>query len=59
MRLVMIPKITGRDLNEHEWSVTEFSKVLPPYFPSPTFSSVRVGWLVVVVGSWGGTDSGT
>ena len=39
-------------------SVTEFSKVLPPFFPPPTFSSVRVG-VVVVVGSCGGTDSGT
>ena len=24
-------------------SVTEFSEVLPPFFPPPTFSSVRVG----------------
>ena len=24
-------------------SVTEFSEVLPPLFPPPTFSSVRVG----------------
>ena len=24
-------------------SVTEFSEVLPPFFPRPTFSSVRVG----------------
>ena len=39
-------------------SVTEFSEVLPPFFPSPTFSSVRVGGVVVVVGG-GGTDSGT
>ena len=30
-------------------SVTEFSEVLPPYFPLPTSSSVRVGALVVVV----------
>ena len=36
-------------------SVTEFSEVLP----HPTFSSVRVGRVVVVVGSCGGTDSGT
>ena len=36
-------------------SVTEFSEVLPP----PTSSSVRVGGLVVVVGSCGGTDNGT
>ena len=40
-------------------SVTEFFEVLPPFFPSPTSSSVRVGGLVVVVGSCGGTDSGT
>ena len=40
-------------------NVTEFSDVLPPFFPPPTFSSVRVGWIVVVVGSCGGTDSGT
>ena len=41
-------------------SVTEFSEVLPPYFPSPTSSSVIVGKVVVVVvGSCGGTDSGT
>ena len=61
MRLVMPPKTTGRDLNEHCESVTEFSEVLPPYFPPPTSSSVRVGGvgLVVVVGSCGGTDSGT
>ena len=31
-------------------SVTEFSEVLPPFFPPPTFSSVRVGGVVVVVG---------
>ena len=36
-------------------SVTEFSEVLPP----ATFSSVRVGGVVVVVGGCGGTDSGT
>ena len=35
-------------------SVTEFSEVLPP----PTFSSVKVGGIVVVVGGCGGTDSG-
>ena len=41
-------------------SVTEFSEVLPPFFPPPTFSSVRVGGVVVVVvGGCGGTDSGT
>ena len=40
-------------------SMTEFSEVQPPYFPPPTSSSVRVGGLVVVVGSCGGTDSGT
>ena len=40
-------------------SVTEFSEVLPPYYPPPTSSSVRVVGLVVVVGRWGGTDSGT
>ena len=40
-------------------SVTEFSEVLPPYFLHPTSSSVRVGGLVLVVGSCGGTDSGT
>ena len=40
-------------------SVTEFSVVLPPYFPPPTSSSVRVGGVVVVVGSYGGTDSGS
>ena len=40
-------------------SVTEFSEVLPPFFPPPTFSSVRVGGVVVVVGGWGGTVSGT
>ena len=37
-------------------SVTEFSEVLPPFFPPPTFSSVRVGEVVVVVGGCGGTD---
>ena len=40
-------------------SVTEFCEVLPTYFPPPTSSSVRVGRVVVVVGSCGGTDSGT
>ena len=40
-------------------SVTEFSEVLPPFFPPATFSSVRVGGVVVVVGGCGGTDSGT
>ena len=40
-------------------SVTEFSEVLPLYFPPPTSSSVRVEGVVVVVGSCGGTDSGT
>ena len=40
-------------------SVTEFSEVLIPFFPPPTFSSARVGWVVVVVGGSGGTDSGT
>ena len=40
-------------------SVTEFSEVLPPYFPPPTFSSVKVGGVVKVVGSCGGTDSGS
>ena len=35
-------------------SVTEFSEVLPPYFPPLTSSSVRVGGA-----SGGGTDSGT
>ena len=40
-------------------SVTEFSEILPPFFPPPTFSSVRVGAVVVVVGGCGGTVSGT
>ena len=40
-------------------SVTEFSGVLPLYFPPPTSSSVRVGGIVVVVGSCGSTDSCT
>ena len=40
-------------------SVTEFSEVLPPYFPLPTSPSVRVWGLVVMVGSCGGTDSRT
>ena len=40
-------------------SVTEFSEVLPPYIPPPISSSVRVGGVVVVVGSCGGTDSRT
>ena len=40
--------------------MTEFSEVLPPFFPPPIFSSVRVGvGVVVVVGGCGGTDSGT
>ena len=40
-------------------SVTEFSEVLHPFFPPPTFSSVWVGGVVVVVGGCGGTVSGT
>ena len=40
-------------------SVTEFSEVHPPSFPPPTFSSARVGGIVVVVGGYGGTVSGT
>ena len=41
-------------------SVTEFSEVLPPFFPPPTFSSVRMwGGVVVVVGSCVATDSDT
>ena len=40
-------------------SVTKFSEVVPPFFPPQTFSSVRVGGVVVVVGACGGTDSGT
>ena len=40
-------------------SVTEFSEVLPPFFPPPTFPSVRVGWGVVEVGGCVGTGSGT
>ena len=40
-------------------SVTELSEVLPRFFRPPTFSSVRVGGVVVVVGGCGGTDSGT
>ena len=50
MRLVMPPKITGRDLNCMSESVTEFSEVLPPYFPPPPLH---------LVGGCGGTDSGT
>ena len=37
-------------------SATEFSEVLPPFFPPPTFSSVKVGGVVVVVGGCGGTE---
>ena len=40
-------------------SVPEFFEVLPPFFPPPIFSSGRVGGVVVVVGGYGGTDSGT
>ena len=39
-------------------SETESSEVLPPFFSPPTFSSVKVGGVVVVVGGCGGTDSG-
>ena len=38
-------------------SATESSEVLPPFFPPPTFSSVKGGEGVVVVGGCGGTDS--
>ena len=57
MRLVM-PLITDRDVNKHEWECDWVSEVLYPFFPSPTSCSVRVGWVVVVVASCGGTDSG-
>ena len=40
-------------------NVTEFPEVLPRYFPPPTSSSIRAGGLMAVVGSCGGTDSGT
>ena len=40
-------------------TVTEFSEVHPPFFPPPTFSSVRDGGVMVVVGGCGGTVSGT
>ena len=59
MQLVMAPKITGRDRMSVSRSETEFSEVLPPYLPPHTSSSVRIEGLVVVVGSCGGTDSGT
>ena len=39
-------------------SATEFSEVIPSFFPRTTFSSVKVGVVVVVVGGCGGTDSG-
>ena len=38
-------------------SATESSEVLPLFFPPPTFSSVKVWGVVVVVGGCGGTDS--
>ena len=55
------------DASSHYWSdcmrmsesVTEFSEVLPTFFPPPTYSSLRVGRVVVVGGGCGGTDSGT
>ena len=40
-------------------SVTEFSEVLPPFFPPPTSSFCKSWEVVEVVGSCGGTDSGT
>ena len=39
-------------------SATEFSEVLPPFFPTPTFSAVKIGGVVVMLGGCGGTDSG-
>ena len=41
-------------------SATEFSEDFSPFFPPPTFSSVKVGGggVAVVVGGCGGTDSG-
>ena len=60
MRLVMLSQITGRDLNEHEWSVTEFSEVLPPCFPPPhLLIGKNWGGVLLMVGSCVGTDSGT
>ena len=59
MRLVMPPKITGRDLNEYEWEYDWVFWGSASLLSSHTSSSVRVGGLVVVVGSCGGTDGGT
>ena len=59
MRMVM-PRITGSGVNEHEWECDWLSAVLPSYFPPPTSCSVTVGRVMVLVGicSCGGTDSG-
>ena len=59
MRLAMPPKITGQDLNEHEWECDWAFWGSSSLLSSRTSSSVTVWGLMVVVGSSGGTDSGT
>ena len=54
MLLVMPPKITGWDLNEHKWECDWVFWGSSSLLSSPTSSSVRV-----CGGSGGGTDTGT
>ena len=49
IRLVMPPKITGGDLNEHEWECDWVFWGSSSLLSSPTSSSGRIGDLVVVV----------
>ena len=51
--------ITGRELNEHEWECDWVSEVLPALFPPPHPLLCKSWGVVAVVGSCGGTDSGT
>ena len=52
MRLV-IPVITGRDVNEHEWECDWVYEVLPPFIPPQPLALSELGEGVVVVGGGG------
>ena len=59
MRLVMPPKIIGRDLNEHEWECDWVLIGSSSLLSSSHLLICKSLGVVVVVGSCGGTDSGT
>ena len=59
MRSVMPPITTGRDLNEHEWECDWVFWCSSSLLSSPNLFICKSWGVVVVVGSCGGTDSGT